>query len=97
MAENCLYLSVWSSQSILSETTTSVIVIINSGQEKYSCKLNLIHFFKGREENTEVDGIELADIGDVVVVMVESRHGALGFMAVEDEVTGNIIQVAKSK
>ena len=31
MAENCLYLSVWSSQSILSETTTSIIVIINSG------------------------------------------------------------------
>ena len=53
--------------------------------------MNLIHFFKGREENTEVDGIELADIGDLVVVMVESRHGALGFMAVEDEVAGIII------
>lgn len=69
MSENCLYLSVWSSD-IKRENLTSVIVILSSGEE----------------DTSDSNGIELADVGDVVVVMVESRHGALGFLAAEDMV-----------
>ena len=71
MSENCLYLSVWSSD-IKRENLTSVMVILSSGEE----------------DTSESNGIELADVGDVVVVMVESRHGAIGFLAAEDIVSG---------
>ena len=73
MSENCLYLSVWSSD-IKRENLTSVMVILSSGEE----------------DTSDSNGIELADVGDVVVVMVESRHGALGFLAAEEMVmSGN--------
>ena len=37
----------------------------------------------------DVSGIELADTGDIVVVSVENRHGALGFLATKEKtVTG---------
>ena len=71
MSENCLYLSVWSSD-LKRKNLTSVMVILSSGEE----------------DTSESEGIELADVGDVVVVMVESRHGALGFLAAEDMVSG---------
>ena len=44
----------------------------------------------GRMEGN-ISGVELAAIGNVVVVTVESRHGALGFLATSDHiVTGNL-------
>ena len=69
MSEDCLYLSVWSSD-IKRGSLTSVIVILNSGEK----------------DMADANGVELADVGDVVVVMVESRHGALGFLAADDMV-----------
>ena len=37
----------------------------------------------------DVSGIELSDTGDIVVVSVENRHGALGFLATKEKtVTG---------
>ena len=73
MSENCLYLSIWSSD-LKPENLTSVIVILSSGEE----------------DTSDSNGIDLADVGDVVVVMIESRHGALGFLAAEDMVVSGI-------
>ena len=73
MSENCLYLSIWSSD-LKRENLTSVIVILSSGEE----------------DTSDSNGVELADVGDVVVVMIESRHGALGFLAAEDMVVSGI-------
>ena len=39
---------------------------------------------QGREDMEDLDGVDLADVGDVVVVIVESRHGALGFISSPD-------------
>ena len=73
MSEDCLYLSVWSSD-IKRVSLTSVIVILNSGEK----------------DMADANGVELADVGDVVVVMVESRHGALGFLAADDMVISGL-------
>ena len=73
MSENCLYLSIWSSD-LKRKNLTSVIVILSSGEE----------------DTSDSNGVELADVGDVVVVIIESRHGALGFLAAEDMVVSGI-------
>ena len=73
MSENCLYLSIWSSE-LKRKNLTSVVVILSSGEE----------------DTSDSNGVELADVGDVVVVMIESRHGALGFLAAEDMVVSGI-------
>ena len=78
MSENCLYLSIWSSD-LKRENLTSVIVILGSGEE----------------DTSDSNGIELADVGDVVVVMIESRHGALGFLAADDMVVSGIFICTK--
>ena len=44
----------------------------------------MVIMLSGREDMTEITGVELADVGDVVVVTVESRHGSLGYLASQD-------------
>ena len=44
----------------------------------------MVIMLSGREDMTEISGVELADVGDVVVVTVESRHGSLGYLASQD-------------
>ena len=50
----------------------------------------IVWLTSGKEEGT-LSGLEMAAVGDVVFVKVESRHGALGFFAAEDSLgTSNI-------
>ena len=73
MAEDCLYLSIWSPASP-AEQLRSVMVLLTSGKEE-----------------GDLSGVEMAATGDVVFVKVESRHGALGFLASQESlVTTNI-------
>ena len=44
----------------------------------------MVIMLSGREDMTEISGVEMADVGDVVVVTVESRHGSLGYLASPD-------------
>jgi carboxylesterase type B len=49
----------------------------------------IVWLTSGREEN--LSGAELSGRGEVVVVRVESRRGALGYLATEDRlVTGEL-------
>ena len=73
MAEDCLYLSIWTPASP-AEQLRSVMVLLTSGKEE-----------------GDLSGAEMAATGDVVFVKVESRHGALGFLASQESlVTTNI-------
>ena len=73
MAEDCLYLSIWTPASF-SDQLRAVMVLLTSGKEE-----------------GDLSGVEMAATGDVVFVRVESRHGALGFLASEESlVTTNI-------
>ena len=67
MAEDCLYLSIWSP----------------GGEGK-----SVLVWLSGGGEGVEGGG-ELAARGDIIVVRVESRRGALGFLALGDQIPGN--------
>ena len=67
MAEDCLYLSIWSP----------------GGKGK-----SVLVWLSGGGEDVEGGG-ELAARGDIIVVRVESRRGALGFLALGDQIPGN--------
>ena len=67
MAEDCLYLSIWSPGG----KGKSVLVWLSGGGEEVE------------------GGGELAARGDIIVVRVESRRGALGFLALGDQIPGN--------
>ena len=67
MAEDCLYLSIWTPGG----EGKSVLVWLSGG---------------GQEDE---GGSELAARGDVIVIRVESRRGALGFLALGNEIPGN--------
>ena len=67
MAEDCLYLSLWTPGG---KGKAVLVWMTGSGEE-------------------DEGGSELAARGDVIVVRVESRRGALGFLALGDEIPGN--------
>ena len=68
MSEDCLYLSVWAPAATATEPGTSK-------------GLAVIVWLTGGQGVEEGDGAELAATGGIVVVKVESRRGALGFLA----------------
>ena len=76
MSEDCLYLSIWSPPPPR-----------GSPEE---LRPVMVLLTSGKEEGA-LSGLEVAAEGEVVFVKVESRHGALGFLAGEDSpVTTNI-------
>jgi para-nitrobenzyl esterase len=71
MAEDCLYVNVWTPGA--DDKKRPVMVWIHGGG-----------FIEGSARNTWYDGAKLAARGDVVVVTVQYRIGALGFLDVSD-------------
>ena len=67
MAEDCLAVNIWTPGA--DDKKRSVMVWIHGG-----------YFAEGSARNTWYDGAKLADKGDVVVVTVQYRIGALGFL-----------------
>ncbi|KAI1287101.1 Cholinesterase [Halotydeus destructor] len=82
MAEDCLYLNIWSpvTNETLSTNRKSVMVWFHGGA-----------FFSGSTDVDYYDGRTLAALGDVIVVTVNYRLGSLGFLdlKVSPDVTGN--------
>ena len=80
-AENCLFLNVWTPQAALTQKTQRlpVMVFIHGGA-----------FVFGAGSMPYYDSTYLAASGNVVVVTLNYRLGALGFLAVpEQNLTGN--------
>lgn len=79
-SENCLFLNVWTPQAAIAQKRPlPVMVFIHGGA-----------FVFGAGSMPYYDGTYLAASGDVVVVTLNYRLGALGFLAVPDQnLTGN--------
>jgi para-nitrobenzyl esterase len=71
MAEDCLAVNVWTPGADIKKRP--VMVWIHGGG-----------FIEGSARNTWYDGAKLAGFGDVVVVTLQYRMGALGFLDVSD-------------
>ncbi|HYH81667.1 MAG TPA: carboxylesterase family protein [Longimicrobium sp.] len=71
-SEDCLYLNVWQPPSASPSSTVPVMVFIHGGT-----------FFAGAGSLPQYDGAYLAAAGNVVVVTLNYRLGALGFLAAD--------------
>ena len=72
MSEDCLYLNVWAPTVTSSNSSTA------------TPGLAVIVWLTAGRGVEEGDGVELSSAGGVVVVKVESRRGALGFLATQN-------------
>lgn len=78
MSEDCLHLSIWTPR-IDADNLLPVIVVLHGGA-----------FYMGTTYLQQLNGNQLSSIGDVVVVSINSRVGALGYLTVPNtEINGN--------
>lgn len=80
MSEDCLYLNIWVPKENDEEESRPVVIFFHSGA-----------FVTGASNQKTYDGSHLASRGDLVVVTINYRLGALGFfLAYTDEANGNM-------
>lgn len=80
MSEDCLYLNVWTPYSQLDSKLKAVLFFIHGGGFNF-----------GSSNMTAYNGAKLASRGDVVVVTINYRVGAMGFFcALTDDAGGNM-------
>ena len=76
--EDCLYLNVWRQKPAEGDQPKTIMVWIHGGG-----------FWNGAADLDLYDGTQLAANQDVIVVSIAYRLGALGFLYLEDQITGN--------
>lgn len=80
ISEDCLYLNIWAPKSNSTEVLKPIIIFIHPGG-----------FLTGSSNLKAHDGSHLASRGDLVVVTINYRLGALGyFLAFSEEADGNM-------
>jgi len=88
-AEDCLYLNVWTPADRVPNAHLPVMFFVHGGGNRTGGTSDPLEILLALDDNTPLyDGAVLADRGDVVVVTIEYRLAALGYL-VNDALAAN--------